>query len=298
MEAEFTYVDASSAGRDVADHTGRLLHVIEDAGFVKVMPAPGTVVGKTSPLIERLLAGHGDAVAGWTHRPHVLDPICAARDIAAIDTLSGGHVELRVEAHFGEAADRFGLASHVARMQFLDEYLVLLKRLWSNDKPFEHQGRYFSFSCGYVPRKGPRGSAIPLRLSGMTGAAIRVAARHASVVEITPVAPDHARRHIARIREIASHFGRANRVRFALPVSLAGQAGIDAVPLSGKPEDIALKLLEYADAGVSEFMISGLADEEAIAAFGSTVRPIVANSLRRLAAPTAPAAPERREALP
>lgn len=267
MEAEFTYL-ATAEPRDGHDNS-RLVRAVEHAGFGRIVAEPG--------LAEAALVGLSGLAVTWPHRAGSIDPVVAARQIAAVDALSDGRAELRIDPMVGQADAN--LNSHVARMHYLDEYLVLLKRLLSNDRPFEHQGKHFSVRHGYVPRKGPRGAAIPIRLSGLTGAAARVAARHAEVLELPSIAPEHARRHIARIREMAGLFGRSSRIRFAMAFDIS-----EAAVLAGKPEDIALRLLQYADAGVSEFMVAGLESEDSIAAFARTIQPLASNSIRRLTA--------------
>jgi alkanesulfonate monooxygenase len=276
MNAEFTYFAPSIQLPEVSAKI--LLRAVEGAGFDRI------IAGR--PLAETALQDLPGLAVTWPLRAESNDPVGAARQIAAVDSLSGGRSELRMDADVGDLGTP--LASHVARMHYLDEYLVLMKRLLSNDRPFEHQGRHFSVRHGYVPRKGPRGAAIPIRLSGLTGAAARVAARHAEVLELPSIAPEHARRHIARIREMAGLFGRGNRIRFAMAFDIS-----EAAVLDGKPEDIALRLLQYADAGVSEFMVAGLATEDSIAAFARTIQPLASNSIRRLAASNAATVPTK-----
>ncbi|WP_292219204.1 LLM class flavin-dependent oxidoreductase, partial [Mesorhizobium sp.] len=74
---------------------------------------------------------------------------------------------------------------HTVVWQRIDEYLVLLKRLWSNDRPFDHEGAFYSVKGGYVPRKGPHGADVTIRLGGQSGTALRVAGRHADVFELS-----------------------------------------------------------------------------------------------------------------
>ena len=80
----------------------------------------------------------------------------AARQLAALDSESGGRLSLRIMAGSYDASG-FAETSygHVGAFRRTDEYLVLLKRLWSNDRPFDHEGAAYSLRNGFVARKGP-----------------------------------------------------------------------------------------------------------------------------------------------
>ena len=68
-----------------------------------------------------------------THWSGVIHPVVAAQQIAALDRLSDGRLSLRFllgpDGQIGDGADQLG--SHVEALRQTDEYLVLLKRLWS-----------------------------------------------------------------------------------------------------------------------------------------------------------------------
>ncbi|TIV58995.1 MAG: LLM class flavin-dependent oxidoreductase, partial [Mesorhizobium sp.] len=92
---------------------------------------------------------------------------------------------------------------HSVVWQRIDEYLVLLKRLWSNDEPFDHEGAFYSVRGGYVPRKGPHGADLTIRLGGQSGTALKVAGRHADVFELAAGSPDEVARLMQRVRSAA-----------------------------------------------------------------------------------------------
>jgi alkanesulfonate monooxygenase len=208
------------------------------------------------------------------HRAGSIEPEIAARQIATLDQLSGGRLTVRVTPPTGE-----GL-SHEESFARLDENLVLLKRLWSNDRPFDHEGPHYSVAGGFVEKKGPQGADMPIQLGGVSGVALDVAGRHATVFELTPGTPEEIRDLIQRVEAAATRYGRSGKIRFALPVLLtpAGQAGhtshSGAIGVSGPPARVAQTLLGYAALGISEFMVSGLDDEDAIAAFTRDVAPV------------------------
>ncbi len=146
---------------------------------------------------------------------------------------------------------------------------------------FDHEGPHYSVAGGFVEKKGPQGADMPIQLGGVSGVALDVAGRHASVFELTPGTPEEIRRP-----DPARRGGRyplrqiGQKIRFALPVLLtpAGQAGHTSSPgaigVSGPPARVAQTLLGCAALGISEFMVSGLDDEDAIAAFTRDIAPV------------------------
>lgn len=306
MPIEFTHVPAATwrneAGapffRDVAE-AARMLSRLEDAGFNKVVVddpkgLPANIEGAASVLDS---ASPLDIAV--SHRVTSLEPTAAARQLAALDARGKGRVALRV---LGETAgdDAAGAAGHVAAWQRIDEYLVLLKRLWSNERPFDHEGAFYSVKGGFVPRKGSRGVSIDIRLGGPSGTALKVAGRHADVFELAPGSIDEVGRLMARVRAVAAEHGRASKLRFALPVRL-GASGYSAferpaVELADPPARAALTLLSYATLGIEEFMVAGLDSPWAISTAGRETIALVRNSVSRREAdrPGLPASdPER-----
>lgn len=243
----------------------RLLAAAADSGFDAVV-----VDDASGPLSNVDIAA---SVAQWndrlgivlTHWADVTSPLVAASDFASLDRASGGRLSLRILA--GEPADDGFLAT----WKRTDEYLTLLKRLWSNDRPIDHEGPFFSLSHALVPDKGLRGHEIPIRMSGNTGTEIDVAARHATVFEVSALDSESLVGQIDRVVTAAARYGRSGRVSFSARVQLQ----------SGRIRDLPALL----SAGVTEFMVSGLDDEAAIARFGVDV---IAPLRRRAAEPAAP----------
>ena len=199
-----------------------------------------------------------------THWAGVIHPTVAARQLATLSAKSGGRLSLRLLSEpLNDDDAETRPVGHTIVWQRIDEYLVLLKRLWSNDRPFDHEGAFYSIKGGYVPRKGPHGADVTIRMGGQSGTALKVAGRHADVFELAPGSIDEIRRLMERARSAAAEHGRAGKIRFALPVRIrpedkAGAAGHKAVDVFGPPAQVALSLLPYAALGVNEFMIVGV----------------------------------------
>ena len=117
-------------------------------------------------------------------------------------------------------------------------------------------------------------------MGGVSGVALDVAGRHATAFELTPGAPEEIRDLMRRVEAAATRYGRAGRIRYALPVRLAlsgrsCQTGLSgSIGTAGSKVRIAQTLLGYAALGICEFMVSGLDDEDAIAAFARDIAPV------------------------
>ncbi|HEY6632632.1 MAG TPA: LLM class flavin-dependent oxidoreductase [Rhizobiaceae bacterium] len=288
MSVEFTHVPTTSRrhlpqylSQDFDGFEARSRRLaIEGAFGTVIIDGPGGILTNMDVAAEtaRATATAGIALTHWSG---VMHPVVAAQQVAALDTLSHGRLSLRFlfgpDGHPREGPEQIG---HLEALRQTDEYLVLLKRLWSNERPFDHEGPHYSVAGGFVDRKGPQGADIPIRMGGVSGVALDVAGRHATVFELTPGTPGEIRDLMKRVEAAALRYGRSGKIRFALPVLLtpagpAGQASPSgAIGVSGPAARVAQTLLGYAALGISEFMVCGLDNEDAIVAFTRDVAPV------------------------
>jgi alkanesulfonate monooxygenase len=210
-----------------------------------------------------------------THWAGVTSPVITAADVAALDRQTGGRLALRVlvDATSGSPDARADVPGHVAAWQRTDEYLTLLKRLWSNDRPIDHEGPFYRLRGALVCDRGPRGFSVPIRMSGQSGKAVEVAARHASVFELPAGSFADAVGLIDRVQAAAGRCGRAGRIRFAASVHVTDEWFAWGVAT----------LSRLLAAGVSQLMVSGLDDAAMIERFETeVVRPLTRVQERRL----------------
>ena len=290
MPIEFTHVPGKPANGsffyDFAE-TATKLSLIEDSGFRKLVVDDPAGLLTNMDIAAQTLDRTGSLEVVLTHWAGVIEPTVAARQLAALDRRGGGRLSLRMLSEPLEDSDAEARpVGHGVVWQRIGEYLVLLKRLWSNDTPFDHEGAFYSVRGGYVPRKGPHGADLTIRLGGQSGTALKVAGKHADVFELAAGSPDEVRQLIERVRGAAAEHGRGGRLRFALPVRIqadgwSGTPDHKAVEIAGPPARIALALLPYAALGIEEFMISGIDRPSEIARVGREIVTLVANSLAR-----------------
>ncbi len=151
------------------------------------------------------------SVMVFPHRPAVL----AAKQLATIDTLSGGRVILGIGAGWmKEEFEAIGAPPFAERGKVTDEYIAAFKELWTRDKP-SFAGKYVSFDkITFAPKPEQKGG-IPIWVGGESGPALRRTARYGDAwypIPNNPAFPmDSLKRltaGIARLRQLTAEAGR------------------------------------------------------------------------------------------
>lgn len=300
MRIDFTFVPSAFASTDLAaqpqsfyfdpERSDATLAELDDSVFT------GVIVDDAGGLLTNIdLASHAaQRTSGLrvdiTHWAGLMSPSVAARQLASLDQISGGRVSLRVLVDGLVDEEGGTIDRHLNAWRRTDEYLVLLKRLLANDQPFDYVGPFYRIHNGFVPKKGPSGFAIPIRMSGRSGTALEVAGRHADVFELPGVSPAETRQFIERVRNAAAKRGRAGKIRFALPVRLdraddPRRTTADVIALPDLGHQAVSLLVDYVNAGVSEFMVTGTNEAALIRAFAEDVATPVRDTATREHAP-------------
>jgi alkanesulfonate monooxygenase len=200
------------------DYVRRFARAHEDADFDRVL------IGYSSSSPDNLqvaayAAAHTERLGYLVaHRPGVVQPTVAARAFATLDqfargrialhTITGGFdAEQRRDGDYLEKADRY------ARTR---EYLQILKRAWTEEEPFSHDGRFYRFE-DYVshvkPFQRPR---IPLYFGGSSDEAYQVGAAEADVYALFAQPLAGIAEEIARVKAAAHAAGRDEPPRISV----------------------------------------------------------------------------------
>ena len=151
---------------------------------------------------DRVLVGYG-AVApeGWAvagtvldstrhlgvlvaHRPGIVQPSYLARMAATLDQLTGGG---RIAVHFitgGDEADQRkegDFVPHDVRYRRTGEVMTIVRRIWTEDSPFDFDGQFFHYEGAFSSVKPVTPGGIPLFFGGASAPAIEVGAAQADV---------------------------------------------------------------------------------------------------------------------
>jgi alkanesulfonate monooxygenase len=188
----------------------------EDGGFDRALVAFNSIAPDSI-----LVAGHAASVTSRlgfmiAHRPGFTAPTLAARQFATLDQLTGGRIAVHIITGGSDAEQRQDgdFLTHDERYARTDEYLDIVRRMWTSDKPFNHEGRFYRFEGGFSGVKSIQQPHIPVYFGGSSDAAIEVAGKHADIYALWGETHAQVRETIARVRASAAKHGR--EVRFSL----------------------------------------------------------------------------------
>ncbi len=159
-----------------------------------VLPASHKVFGDTffDPLVTLAY------IAGSTNRIELgtsviilpyRNPVVLAKMVSTLDTLSGGRVILGVGAGWLEEEFKALGVPFRERGKITDEYIEVLKELWTSDNP-KYNGNHVSFSDIKFLPKSERKPHPPVWVGGESEKAIERAARHGDGWHPVGLTPD------------------------------------------------------------------------------------------------------------
>ncbi len=185
----------------------------EAAGFDRVLIA-NTSVYPDNISIATWVAAHTERLKLMiAHRPGFIAPTMAARMMATIDRLSGGRcgahiitgtqdVELQADGDFLTKEVRYERSA---------EYVALMKRMWAEPAPFDHEGAFYQARGAFAAVK-PVQPAIPVFWGGSSDKAVEMGARVADVYALQSQSVAKTGQMAARVRAEAARHGRALEV--------------------------------------------------------------------------------------
>jgi len=116
------------------------------------------------------------------------NPVMLAKEVATIDMLSGGRVEVGIGAGWNVGDYReLGIAydTPAVRVSRLEESVVLLKRLLSEES-VDHAGEHYTVHGARIQPRPLQRPHPPLMIGGGGQRVLRLAARHADIVTFAP----------------------------------------------------------------------------------------------------------------
>ncbi|MGN4150350.1 LLM class flavin-dependent oxidoreductase [Burkholderia gladioli] len=198
------------------DYVRAFAQAHEQAGFDRIL-VPHHSTGPSATLTISYAAAVTERVNFMlAHRPGFTEPTLAARQIATLDQFSGG----RLGVHFisggsdSEQQRDGDFLDHDQRYARTDEYLGILRRIWTEDGPFDHEGAYYRFRQGFSEVKPAQRPHVPIYFGGASAAALEVAAKHADIYALWGESLDQVRELTGRVRAAAAAQGR--QIRFSV----------------------------------------------------------------------------------
>src|SRR5215217_7629747 len=125
-------------------YIARFAQAHEEAGFDRVLIGASS----SSPdgwSVASFAAAHTQRLSFLiAHRPGFVAPTLAARKAITLDHLTGGRIALHIITGGSDAEQQMDgdWIGHDDRYRRTDEYLEVLKRVWTSDEPFDHEGEF------------------------------------------------------------------------------------------------------------------------------------------------------------
>ncbi len=126
------------------------------------------------------------AIFSTSHVPTV-HPIMAAKQATTIDHISGGRFALNVVCGWYQPElEMFGapIMEHDTRYEYAEEWLEVIRRLWTEEEEFEYEGRFFRIQKGFHQPKPIQRPFPPIMNAGGSPTGQRFAAKHADMAFI------------------------------------------------------------------------------------------------------------------
>lgn len=187
-------------------------------------------------VTERILLGTGIIILPQRN------PLILAKQVASLDVLSHGRLLLGIGVGYLEPEFRAIGVPLTDRGTRSDEYLVAMRRLWTDDEP-AFDGKYASFSgIDAHPRPATPGGP-PVIVGGNTPAAFRRAVSSGHGWYGFALTPEDSERAIAGLRAAAERVERADTLG-TLSISVTPRGHVDAAAAAN-----------YADLGVDRLVL-------------------------------------------
>ena len=123
-------------------------------------------------------------------------PIIAAKQCTVIDHISNGRLILNIVTGWNKPEiDMFGveMLPHDERYDMAVEWLHIIKRLWTEDEEFDHEGRYYKIVKGYLQPKPIQQPFPAIMNAGGSERGRHFAAKYCDLVFIPLGQPDFER---------------------------------------------------------------------------------------------------------
>ena len=192
MPVEFLGIAATNNGSETTpraggsfdkDYTIRLARAHEDHGWDRVLFAYGSGSPDPAPAAAYLASRLDKLQILLAHRPNVSYPTFAAKTFATLDHISDG----RLTVHFitgGSDQEQRREGDYLTkddRYSRTQEYIQIVKKIWTTHEPFHHEGEHYQFSdfvSDVFPLQQPRPR---VSFGGSSAAAYRAGGAEADI---------------------------------------------------------------------------------------------------------------------
>jgi alkanesulfonate monooxygenase SsuD/methylene tetrahydromethanopterin reductase-like flavin-dependent oxidoreductase (luciferase family) len=144
-------------------------------------------------------------------------PIVAAKQSTVIDHITGGRYILNIVTGWNQPeTDMFGqrMLGHEERYACAEEWVSIVKRLWTEDEEFDHAGRFYKIAKGYLQPKPIQAPYPAIMNAGASERGRHFAVKHCDLIftVIRTGTLDEVRAHVQAYHALAREYGRKARV--------------------------------------------------------------------------------------
>ncbi len=248
------------------NYVRRFAQVHETAGFDAVLVGYSSSSAEGFQIAQYAAAATDHLKFLVAHRPGFVAPTLTARTTATFDNLTDGRLWLHIiTGGADKEQQRDGdWLEHDERYERTDEYLTILRRAWTAQKPFDFAGRFYHVKKAFSEVRATQQPHIPLYFGGASDAAVRVGAKHCDVYAVFGEPRAAVRSMMDRIRAEAVQYDRQPRFNISFRPILAStenaawdkayrirtqlEQNPQPLPISMEAE-FSRRLLQVADAG-------------------------------------------------
>jgi alkanesulfonate monooxygenase len=214
MPVEFisaTHISEGSmgfAGFD-PDFTRRFVHALDDARFDWTLCAYGSP-GPDSTQLGQLVVNNSEYVKPMiAHRPGFQFPTQVAKAYAGLDRIGGGRVGIHIISGGSDAEQRRegDYTTKEQRYRRSDEFVQILRRVWTEDGPISHEGEFYRFEDFQTDIK-PVNGTIPISIGGSSQQAYEVGGRQGDIFGLWGEPLKETAEQIASVNAVADAAGR------------------------------------------------------------------------------------------
>ena len=206
-------------------------------------------------------------------RPGVLSPTLAAQQVSTYQRFTGNRLALNVVTggdglemrRYGDNIDKS------ARYRRTGEFLAVVRGIWT-DPDFSYRGDFYTIE--HARMAYPLEVTPTIYFGGSSPEAIEVAAQYADVYLTWAETPDQVAEKTERVRVAAARHGCT--LRFGLRLHTVARPTDEEAwrRAVGSYATVAAVLKQYAQLGISEFILSGYPQSEEIRQVGQGVLPL------------------------
>ena len=181
-------------------------------GYSSSTPDGFEVAGYAAAHTDRL----GYLIA---HRPGFVSPTLAARKAATLDQLTNGRIALHIITGGNDREQRQDgdWLDHDGRYRRTDEYLEIVRRIWTETEPFDHAGEFYRLEGAYSQARCRQEPHLPLFFGGASEMALDVASRRADLFALWGEPRASVAQRVAEVRRRVAAAGRdPAEMRFSL----------------------------------------------------------------------------------